>query len=48
VCDVARASTVISAANWLAWSVTFVFGVVAAFRTKDAPMLKQVDMHQGV
>ncbi|CAA9963624.1 hypothetical protein P3342_010055 [Pyrenophora teres f. teres] len=48
VCDVARASTVISAVNWLAWAVTFVFGVLAAFRTKNAPMLKQVDMHQGV
>jgi hypothetical protein len=28
VCDVARASTAISALNWLVWAVTFVFGVV--------------------
>ncbi|RMZ67064.1 MARVEL-like domain [Pyrenophora seminiperda CCB06] len=48
VCDVARASTVISATNWLAWCVTLVFGVMVALRKKDAPMLKQVDMHQGV
>jgi hypothetical protein len=28
VCDVARASTALSAVNWLVWTVTFVFGVV--------------------
>jgi hypothetical protein len=28
VCDVARASTAISALNWVAWAVTFIFGVV--------------------
>jgi hypothetical protein len=28
VCDVARASTALSAVNWLVWTVTFAFGVV--------------------
>ncbi|KAF1944879.1 hypothetical protein EJ02DRAFT_397353 [Clathrospora elynae] len=54
VCDVARASTTISAMSWLAWAVTFVFGVISMVKRRDvrfglkAHMSKEVDMHQGV
>ncbi|KAH6868810.1 hypothetical protein BKA58DRAFT_317599 [Alternaria rosae] len=58
VCDVARASTVISSVSWLAWAVTFVFGVIGVVKGRSggmsmgfgsrAPKNKEVDMHQGV
>jgi hypothetical protein len=60
VCDVARASTAISALSWLAWAVTFVFGAVGVIKGRsvggDMGMgfgrkmkeSKKVDMHQGV
>jgi len=53
VCDVARASTAVSAVNWVAWAATFVFEVVGVvkgrgvrFGAKTAD--KEVDSHQGV
>jgi hypothetical protein len=56
VCDVARASTAVSAVSWLAWAVTFGFGVVGVVKGRSggmgfghkAPKSKEVDMHQGV
>ncbi|CAN9388898.1 unnamed protein product [Alternaria alternata] len=56
VCDVARASTAISALSWLAWAVTFVFGAISVVKGRNgsmsfgnkAPKNKEVDMHQGV
>ena len=58
VCDVARASTVISALSWLAWAVTFGMGVVGVVKGRGRGMgvrfgkrvekNKEVDMHQGV
>ncbi|KAJ4369738.1 hypothetical protein N0V83_005501 [Neocucurbitaria cava] len=54
VCDVARAGTVISAFNWVAWTVTFVFGVIGVVKGgamsfgKKRTVTKEVDMHQGV
>lgn len=56
VCDVARASTAISALSWLAWAVTFVFGAISVIKGRNgsmsfgnkAPKNKEVDMHQGV
>ncbi|KAF1835264.1 hypothetical protein BDW02DRAFT_597520 [Decorospora gaudefroyi] len=54
VCDVARASTAISAVSWLAWTVTFVFSVIGVVKGggmrfgKTVPASKEVDMHQGV
>ncbi|KAH3955623.1 hypothetical protein HBI56_022150 [Parastagonospora nodorum] len=56
VCDVARASTAISAVNWLMWAVTFGFGVFQMVKGgsswtfgKRQPMgTGKVEMHQGV
>ena len=59
VCDVARASTAISALNWLTWAVTFVFGVIKMVksggmgfgrRQGGAKVVEsgKVEMHQGV
>ncbi|OAL55368.1 hypothetical protein IQ07DRAFT_639052 [Pyrenochaeta sp. DS3sAY3a] len=54
VCDVARASTAISALNWVAWAVTFVYGVLGVVKGggmsfgKKTAVNKEVDMHQGV
>jgi hypothetical protein len=58
VCDVARASTAISAVNWLVWAVTFGFGVFSMIKGsrgsgwtigKKQPQLQgKVEMHQGV
>ena len=54
VCDVARASTAISAVSWLVWTITFVIGVIRVVKGgnmrfgKKAPVGKEVDMHQGV
>ena len=59
VCDVARASTAISALNWVAWAVTFVFGVIKMVKGgemsygRSKGVAKEVDtgkveMHQGV
>ncbi|KAF2826462.1 hypothetical protein CC86DRAFT_455943 [Ophiobolus disseminans] len=59
VCDVARASTVISALSWVAWAVTFVFGAIRMVKgggmsfgrrqgvAKEVESGK-VEMHQGV
>ncbi|KAF2033507.1 hypothetical protein EK21DRAFT_58428 [Setomelanomma holmii] len=58
VCDVARASTAISAFNWVAWAITFVVSVVKMFKGGDMGFGRRkggvdvgagkVDMHQGV
>jgi hypothetical protein len=60
VCDVARASTAISAVNWLVWAVTFVFGVVQMVKGGQGGWSfgrqsvgkeagsGKVEMHQGV
>ena len=56
VCDVARASTAISALSWLAWAVTFVLGAISVVKGRNGSMSfgnkasnnKEVDMHQGV
>jgi hypothetical protein len=58
VCDVARASTAISAVNWLVWTVTFGFGVFTMVKggsgsgwtigKKQPQMQGKVEMHQGV
>jgi hypothetical protein len=60
VCDVARASTAVSAVNWLVWAVTFAFGVFQMVkggngwsfgRNSDAGRgvgSGKVEMHQGV
>ncbi|KAF1844668.1 uncharacterized protein K460DRAFT_365611 [Cucurbitaria berberidis CBS 394.84] len=54
VCDVARAGTAVSAVNWVAWTVTFVFGVIGVVKGgamsfgKKNTVTKEVDMHQGV
>jgi hypothetical protein len=58
VCDVARASTAISALNWVAWAVTFVVGVVQMFKSGGMSFGRnksgldagagKVEMHQGV
>jgi hypothetical protein len=51
VCDVARASTAISAVNWLVWAVTFAFGVlqfVKSGKISAAVGRGKVEMHQGV
>lgn len=51
VCDVARASTAISAISWVVWSVTFSFGVIALLKERKAVAnyaSKEVKMHQGV
>lgn len=55
VCDVARASTAISALNWVVWTGTFVMGVVEMVkrggfraRRKKEEDTGKVEMHQGV
>ncbi|KAH7412174.1 hypothetical protein DE146DRAFT_642472 [Phaeosphaeria sp. MPI-PUGE-AT-0046c] len=57
VCDVARASTALSAVTWLSFAVTFVFGVVQmvkggsggwSIRKKSSGGEGKVEMHQGV
>jgi hypothetical protein len=52
VCDVARASTAISAVNWLVWAVTFAFGVMQMVKGMKSGSVGQgvgkVEMHQGV
>jgi len=55
VCDVARASTAISALNWVAWSVTFAFGAVKLIKGGGMGLGRgkvggegKVEMHQGV
>lgn len=56
VCDVAKASTAISAVNWVAWAGTFGWGCVKmirggglGFARKDAGVGEpKVEMHQGV
>lgn len=58
VCDVARASTAISAMNWLVWAVTFSFGVFQmikdgrgsgwTFGKRQPEVQGKVEMHQGV
>jgi hypothetical protein len=60
VCDVARASTAVSAVNWLVWAVTFAFGVFQMVKggngwsfgkNSDAGRgvgSGKVEMHQGV
>lgn len=51
VCDVAKAGTVLSAVNWLAWMASVVLGAIMVVRRDEvAPMLKEpkVQMHQGV
>ncbi|KAL5118822.1 hypothetical protein ACEQ8H_003325 [Pleosporales sp. CAS-2024a] len=56
VCDVARASTALSAINWLAWTVTFGYGVYQvvkggsqwSFGARQPEMSGKVEMHQGV
>jgi len=51
VCDVARASTALSALTWVAWTATFVAGVVGLVKGRfgrKVAVSKEVDMHQGV
>ncbi|USP80551.1 hypothetical protein yc1106_07825 [Curvularia clavata] len=51
VCDVARASTALSAISWLTWIVTWVFGVIAIVKGRAAGnknVNAEVKMHQGV
>lgn len=58
VCNVARASTAISAVNWLVWTATFIFGVVRTAKGGWGLRMKnrlgrgveggKVEMHQGV
>jgi hypothetical protein len=51
VCSVAKASTAISALNWVAWMVTLVLSVVRVFFHKGASgavTAPKVEMHQGV
>ncbi|KAL6707059.1 hypothetical protein ACN47E_004811 [Coniothyrium glycines] len=50
VCDVARASAGLSALTWVAFTVTFVVGVIDLVKSlsKPAPLIKEVEMHQGV
>jgi hypothetical protein len=60
VCDVARASTAISAVNWLVWAVTFAFGVIQMVKGGSGWSFGKksnagqgfgsgkVEMHQGV
>lgn len=55
VCDVARASTALSGFTWLAFAVTWVFGIVQmvkgggwTIRKKSSGGEPKVEMHQGV
>lgn len=52
VCNVAKAGTVISALNWAAFAVTFIFNIVGLFRKGGGKSMgvsePKVEMHQGV
>lgn len=55
VCDVARASTAVSALNWVAWAGSFGYGVVRmvkgggmGFGRGKGGAEGKVEMHQGV